>query len=478
MSTSHFNLDRMFNPKVVAVIGDKKANGYMFLRALKSFPGPVYSVQIDPNEIPNIEALGFKNYHSLMDIAEPVDFAIIAVPRNVAPRVVADCIKKQVGGVTLFTSGFAETNTEEGRKLQDTLQSMAREGSLCLNGPNCMGIYHPKAGLRFQPDQWTGQGGSVAFIAQSGTHLSYFASMGPLHGLKVSKSISYGNAIIMDSPDYLDYFVKDPDTKAIGMYIEGVKNGRRFVESLKAAAEKKPVVIWKGGLTEEGTRATSAHTAALAESPTLWRALIRQYGAIQAANLDDIIDILKGVLYMKPVAGNRVGLVSLSGGQSVAITDAFATEGLKVPQLSQSSIDVLGQYFTLIGGSYRNPFDISAATLSIENLDRLLNVLDKDNNIDVIAMEISTMFLSRRWEKEPKFMDDLVGALKDFKARSSKGMITIVVAGAKESLALDMREKLVAQDIPTYSSFARGAQALRKVIDYHRRKSQILIPKP
>ena len=471
MSNNRSSLDRMFNPKVVAVIGDKKANGYGFLKALKTFKGTAYSVQIDPTEIPNIEALGYKNYLSLMDIKEPVDFVIIAVPRQAAPRVLADCIKKGVGGVTLFTSGFAETDTDEGKKLQDTLQKMAREANLTLNGPNCMGLYRPKLGLRFTPDQWVGEGGTVAFIAQSGTHLSYFSTMGPIHGLKVSKSVSYGNAIIMDSPDYLDYFVQDPDTQAIAMYIEGVKNGRRFMDSLKAASRKMPVVIWKGGLTEEGTHATSAHTAALAESPTIWRTLMRQCNAVQVSNLEEIIDTLKALLYMKPVTGYRFGLVSLSGGQSVAITDAFATEGIKVPRLSQSSIDELSQVFTLIGGSYRNPFDISAFTLSIENLNKLLNVLDKDENIDAIALELSTMFLSRRLEREPQFIDSLVQALVDFKARSSKGVIGIVIAGAKEALSLEFRGRLVAGNIPSYPSFARAAQTMRRVVDYHRRRA-------
>lgn len=470
-STNRYNLERMFNPKVVAVVGDKKANGFMFLKALKSFLGTVYSVQIDPNEIPDIEALGYKNYHSLLEINEPMDFVIIAVPRAISPRILADCIKKQVGGVTLFTSGFAETDTEEGRKLQATLQKMAREAGLPLIGPNCMGIYHPKLGLRFTPDQWAGEGGKVAFISQSGTHLSYFSTMGPLHGIKVTKSVSYGNAIILDSPDYLDYFIQDPDTQAIAMYIEGVKDGQRFQKSLKAAAQRKPMVIWKGGVTEEGTRATSAHTAALAESPLVWQALIRQVGAIQAIDVEDIIDILKAILYMKPVTGYRLGLVSLSGGQSVAIADAFATEGLSAPRLSQSSYDELSQFFTIIGSSYRNPFDLSLGNLSIDSLSRVLKVLDRDENIDAVALELSTMFLSRRWNGDPKFIDELVKILVDFKSQSRKGLVTIIVAGAREAMALQARERLVAHDIPAYPSFARAAQAMRKVIDYYRRQA-------
>ncbi len=145
---SRKDLDRVFNPKVVAVVGDKKANDYMWLRSMSTFTGKLYSVQIDHQELPGIEKLGIPNYHSLLDIPEPVDYAVIAVPRGVAPRIVSDCIKKQVGGATLFTSGFSETNSEEGKLLEGQVIKIAREADFNLIGPNCMGIFNPKIGLR------------------------------------------------------------------------------------------------------------------------------------------------------------------------------------------------------------------------------------------------------------------------------------------------------------------------------------------
>src|SRR5262249_25463587 len=163
-------LERALNPRVVAVVGDKKASGYMWLRNLQPFTGKVYSVQIDPNDIAGIEEMGIENFPSLTAIPADVDYVICAVPRQVAPRVLADAAQKGVGGVGMFTSGFAETGEELGIMLQDELQRIARENDMVLLGPNCMGLYNPRLGVRFSNDQLAGEAGDIGFISQSGTH--------------------------------------------------------------------------------------------------------------------------------------------------------------------------------------------------------------------------------------------------------------------------------------------------------------------
>ena len=239
--------DRLFNPKTAAVIGDKQALGYSWLNSMSTFKGPVYSVQIDEREIPNIEAMGVQNFKSLMDVPGDIDFVIVSVPRRFAPMVLQQCIEKGVGGATFFTSGFAETAEEEGIALQNQLQQMARDANFMLVGPNCMGLFIPGCGVRFTTQQYAGEAGPVGFIGQSGTQSMYFSLLGGAHGVKVSKLVSLGNAIVLDVPDYLEYLGQDPETKMVGMYVEGVKDGRRFFEVLKDVCKRKPVVIWKGG---------------------------------------------------------------------------------------------------------------------------------------------------------------------------------------------------------------------------------------
>jgi len=173
--------DRIFNPKSVSVIGDKAKLGFHWLKSMSTFKGPVYSVQVDEREIPAIKALGVPNYTSLLDVPEPVDFVVVSVPRKVAPQILDDCIAKKVGGAAFFTSGFAETATEEGITLQRILATKALEANVMLVGPNCMGLFVPKVGLRCDPHQYAGEGGNVAFVGQSGTHTISFSLMGAVH---------------------------------------------------------------------------------------------------------------------------------------------------------------------------------------------------------------------------------------------------------------------------------------------------------
>ena len=233
-------LDRAFNPRSVAIIGDKMALGYMWLKSMSHFQGKLYSVQIDEREFPGIASLGVTNYLSLHDIPDEIDYAVIAVPNNVTPRIIRDCIDKNVGAASLFTSGFAESGTDEGRKLQDTIAKIARDAGFNLIGPNCMGIYNPRIGVRHSMDQPHGRGGNVAFISQSGTHATFFSLVGPQNRIHISKSVSYGNAAVLDSTDYLEYFGGDKETEIIGIYIEGVNDGRKFFSCLKDVACRKP----------------------------------------------------------------------------------------------------------------------------------------------------------------------------------------------------------------------------------------------
>jgi acyl-CoA synthetase (NDP forming) len=470
-------LDRVFNPRSVAVVGDKQALGYMWLRSLSHFQGKVYSVQIDPNELPGIAQLGVKNYPSLKDIPGPVDYVIAAVPRAVAPIIVKDCIQKNVSGVCFFTSGFAETGTEEGIRLQQAITDLAREAGLLVIGPNCVGVYNPKLGLRHNPVQEYGEGGTVGFIAQSGTHATLFTLAGPHNGIKFSKSVSYGNAAILDSTDYLEYLKKDRETEIIGMYVEAVKDGGRFFRCLREVAEKKPVLIWRGGESEEGSRATASHTGALAQSSVIWQTLIRQCGAIRIENLDEMIDTVKALLYLKPARGNRVGLIAMSGGQSVAIADTFAKEGLRVPMLSQSSYERLSTFFNIIGGSYRNPFDISSSFLmsenAISNLANMLDVMEQDPNIDCIVLELFTIISPFSHDLEQP--DPLLDTILEFKGRTKKPFLTIVTTAHKETLAIEIRDRLTGKDIPCFPSFERGSRALKRLVDFYRfRREQYL----
>jgi acyl-CoA synthetase (NDP forming) len=469
MSVPGHKLERMFNPKTTVVIGDKGPN-YMWLKNNQPFQekgGNLYSVQIDESEIKGIEELGFKNYTSLADIPEPIDYAIVAVPRHISPYVLNDLIDAKAASAAFFTSGFAETNEELGIALQKQLTEAAKTANFNVIGPNCMGLYLPKAGIRFSPDVPIADDGVVSFLSQSGTHGIMFSLVMASQGMHLSKCVSFGNAIVLDISDYLEYLIEDPETKIIGLYVEGVKDGARFVRTLKEACRHKPVVVWKGGQTEAGALATKSHTASLASPEPIWEGIMKQCGAISTTSLDETVDVVKLLLNSKPTMGRNLGLMAMTGGQSVSITDAFCKVGFDVPALSEQSYEELGSFFNIVGGSYRNPLDM-AGTLqgNTETLKRILTILDADPKIDALIMEQSAMFGARQWRNKPEVLDAMLDTLVEHRNNSQKPFFIVMHPAHEEAFVVEIRQKFAKQKIAVFPNFERAATAAKLALPY------------
>lgn len=465
------NLKRAFAPRSVAVIGDKRMGGYMWLRAMSQLKTKLYSVQIDPNEIPGIEAMGVTNYKSLAEIKDPIDYAVSAVPRQVAPRILRDCVANHVGAIGFFTSGFSETGEELGQRLEAELREVALASEIALVGPNCMGLYSPAVGLRNFPDEKVGEGGDVCFISQSGTHTINFCMQAPSRGIKVNKAASIGNVLVLEAADYLDLMSEDPATRVIGMYIEGVRDGRRFFESLKRAAARHPVVVWKGGTTEAGARATFSHTGSLATSESVWKSMVRQSGAVEVAGLDAMLDAVELLARGPEVKGTRMGLVAMTGGQSVVITDTFASAGLEIPALSESSYEELKTFFNVIGGSYRNPLDAGGTIgsgLHPGGLDRILNILDRDPVIDSIVLEIGTGLRAQRWVNHEDELLSLLDKLGEFVRKTAKPFAVILHPAHVEAIVARAKQLARERNLIAFDSFERAAAAFATAAEYWR----------
>jgi acyl-CoA synthetase (NDP forming) len=471
------NLKRAFEPKVAVVIGDKKMGGYMWLRALKRFTGKLYSVQIDPNEIPAIEAMGIENRKSLAEITEHIDYAVSAVPRQVAPRILKDCVDNKVGSIGFFTSGFSETTEELGIQLERQLRETALNSDIALVGPNCMGLYSPAFGLCNFPDEHVGEAGDVCFISQSGTHTINFAVQAVPHGIKVNKAASIGNVLILEAADYIDLMAADPKTRVLGMYIEGMRDGRRFFESVKRAAKKIPVVIWKGGVTEAGARATFSHTGSLATPGAVWSAAVRQSGAASVDNLDAMLDAVELIARGREVKGRRMGLVAMTGGQSVGITDTFASAQLEVPTLSDSSYDELKAFFNVIGGSYRNPLDAGGTIgggVHQGNLDKILSILDRDAVIDAIVLEVGTGFRAARWATHEDELTTMLDRLAEFAKATPKTFALILHPANVEAIVARAKELARARGLVVFDTFERAAAAFRAAADSHEARARLV----
>ena len=466
MKADFAKLDRAFNPRCVAVVGDSKKGNFHWIRNQSSFEGKLYSVQVNPESIGGIKAMGVENYTSLLDIPEPVDLVIVNLPRELAPRILEDCIHKEAGAVHFFSSGFAETDTEEGIRLERLLTEIAEKANFHIVGPNCRGIFNPKIGLKQIGEQYSGFAGPVGIISQSGGLAMTFSREAHLQGVDINKSVSFGNGIVLDASDYLEYFGGDAKIKAIGMYLEGVKDGRRFFRVLREVSARKPVVIWKGGWTEDGGRAIASHTASLAVPQTVWDTAVWQCGAIKVLGLEGLIDTLKALIYLQPVRGDRVGVAGGAGGESIAITDALAAAGLKVPKLTQESYDELATFFSLIGGSYQNPLDTDAGRNRRE-LARIFEILERDANIDnlMLLTRAGTFLFS------DQLRDADIEAVVNIRKKTAKPVLAVIHYSTPEEMkeATEVIPRFQDDGVPLFPSMERGAAALRNALDYYRR---------
>ena len=468
MAVDRDRLHRTLTPRTVAVVGAKGPD-YGWIENQREFQGPLFSVQLDENEIAEIEKRGFTNYLKLEDVPEDIDLVICAVPRNIVPFILSDAIKKGVAGMAVFTAGFAETGEEEGLKLQQAVVEMANGDGMPIVGPNCMGVYNRRLGVKFHSDVDQGDGGNVSIIGQSGTHTINMTTAAQRAGIRVGRAVSIGNAVIVNEADYLEYLRDDPETEVIGMYLEGLKDGRRFFEALKDTTRTKPVVIWKGGQTAAGQRATRSHTASLATASATWDALIRQTGAIPANNGDEVIDVIQALVHSAQPKGRRLALMAMTGGQSVAISDAFGRVDLEVPELADSSYEQLGQFFNIIGGSYRNPFDMAntiGRSGDADNLRKIMDILAEDPNIDGMVYEFTANFFARFWKEEPGLFDEMMNTLDEFRTRTGLPLVTVMHPGHKDEDVIPLRDDVTSRGFAVYQSFDRAALALSRVVGY------------
>ena len=462
-------LDRVFYPRVVGVVGAKRDNDYNWLRTYEPFRarGKVYHINIDQDEWPGAEALGFPNVSSLLDIPEPVDFVTISVPNRVVPTVLRDCVAKGVGGAHIFASGFAELGTEEGQQLENEVRRIGTEAELPIIGPNCLGIYHPQVGLRSDRDFAGAKDGYFSFISQSGTTAGSIDEVAPASGIDVAKGVSFGNGTVLDCTDFLSYFTEDESTEMIGMYLEGVRDGPEFFDVLRRAAGQKPVLVWKVGSTPESAQAGEAHTGSEPVPADLWDAVLKVCGAIKVNSVEDMLDTATALRYGGDV-GSRPALIAVSGGHSGKMADVFAHEGFLIPSPTEESVGEIVAFSERIGGSYGNPFE-GRGLLEDENLPRTLEVLARDPNFDVIVVE----FAAGSIQRNPSATDDRLDALRAYRAKDTgTPVVTVITADmpyAEGANLQDIARQFLGEGIPCFMSMERGARALRNARDYHRR---------
>lgn len=378
-------LNRMFNPRGLALFGGAGTDGSFGHRTIQSqilygYKGNLYPISKNGGEIS-----GFKVYKKLSDIKDPVDLAMLSVPAKAVPGILRQCLAHGLAGVQIHSSGFSETGTETGKKLEAEIAEIAAKG-LRVVGPNCFGIHSPGGGFTILPGyRLSKKPGPVALISQSGGVASEFSYEAQFRGLKLSKVVSYGNGCDLDATELLDYFCDDPDTEIIAAYIEGVKDGRRFLDLLKKTTAKKPVVVWKAGLTPLGTRATLSHTGSMGGAAKIWQGALAQAGAVSVQGMEEMLDALVALKYLKNV-GPRISLLGGGGAIGVFCSDLAHRFGLDIPAFSIETQKILRSYFPSPGNSMVNPLDTGTPALPIDTLKAVTGEILTREPIDVLII--------------------------------------------------------------------------------------------
>ena len=470
-----YSIEEIIEPETIAIVGSARRNEFYFLRSLVAagFKGAIYPVN------PHVKsAYGLKFYKSLSEIPDKIDLIICAVKAKLVPEVVREGVEKGVKCIVIFSSGFSESGTEEGRRLEKEIVEIARKRGVRIIGPNCMGIYYPEHGLSFRTDLRRKRG-PVGFVSQSGGHAIGFSLAGNDAGIFFSKVFSFGNAADVTASELIEFLTRDEKTKIIAVYIEGVKDGPRFMRAIREAALRKPVIVWKGGKTEAGSRAAASHTGAIAGSPKILDAVFTQTNAVQVESFDEILDTTLAFTYCPPVYENRVGLISISGGSGVTNSDACTKTGLEVPQLSEETRKKLGSVISGAGTSVKNPVDLAGAYLNPEAVSTTVETLGAEPYIDSIIFEVQVHYPSflAKFVDTPELAAMIYKTISDSRKEvveehGKPVLIAIPPIGYHEAVRI-ARDMFLEAKLPVFPSVDRAAKALANMARYYKKSQKL-----
>jgi acyl-CoA synthetase (NDP forming) len=380
-------LGHLFEPRSIAIIGSSTVKmkwGYIVPANILAggWKGDLYPV--NPKETEILERPVFK---SVKDIPGEVDLAVITIPAERVLGAVKDCVEKGVKTCIVISGGFSETGGE-GQKLEDEVAQVAMAGGMRVVGPNTMGIYSGPNELHALMPPVRPVAGKIAFAAQSGNLGTQMLSLGKALGVGFSRFVCIGNEADLKAADYLEYFADDPATEVILLYIEGLRDARRFIEVAKETSQRKPIVVLKAGKTGAGARAAASHSAAMAADETIFEGVMKQTGMIEADTTEEMLDIAKAFAAIPMPKGKRVGVLTWGGGWGVVTADALAQHGLELVEFPEETLaeldSVLPPYW-----SRGNPVDL-VGTLDLSMHFRCLEIIANCNCVDSI-ISLGTM---------------------------------------------------------------------------------------
>ena len=472
--TTSQDFTHFFEPRTVAVVGASARNPHAlpntFIRRIRDFG---YAGEIYPINPTATEVEGLPCYKSLADTPKPVDYAYIGVSGAQIPAML-EAAKGRTQFAHVVSSGFGEV--DEGKDLQAQLVAAARAGGMRLVGPNCMGLYSPRGRITFaEVGPW--ELGHVGVISQSGGLGTDIIRRGRARGVKFSALVTVGNCADVTPTEFVEYYFDDPQTHVIGLYLETAKDGRRLFDLLRARKAAKPVVILKGGRTQQGLAAAASHTGSLAGDDRVWVALSRQTGCVLVDTLDQFVDTLLLFQSVKPNATHptkRITLFGNGGGTSVLATDYFARLGLDVMPFEQKAIDELAALGLPPGTSITNPVDCPVGTLSQDEgrvAEKILDIIYASGKPDAVVMHLNLSAFAGR--VKPEVLDNLIAAAVRVQEKypgQAHFMLALRSDGAPalEERKREFRTKALASGVPVFDEMSNAGHALA-ALAFHER---------
>lgn len=379
-------LKKFFNADAVAIVG-ASPNSKIGSGVLKAFINSGYEGKLYPVALKYKKVFGLTCYPSIIDIPGKLDLVVLVIQAPLIPKILLECAKKGVKNVIIVSASFREAGGKF-VELQEKVLNIAKKNDIRIIGPNCIGVFNPakKIDTLFQQYERMvrAKAGSFSFITQSGTFLCTFLEQAAMDGVGVSKFVSYGNRVDVDEADLITYLGSDSETKVIGMYFEGLGNGRKLMEAARKVVPKKPIIACKGGKTELARKAAFSHTGNIAGAYPIVKAAFRKAGIILADNLDELYAMCKALLFQPLAHGNKVAMITNGAGPSVGSADAIAKSGLKLATYTKKTIKRLNEILPPFM-SKGNPVDITASATSLE-YKKTLELLLQDQKVDIVVL--------------------------------------------------------------------------------------------
>ncbi|MGY5876983.1 MAG: CoA-binding protein [Candidatus Thorarchaeota archaeon] len=462
-------IKEMLDINSVAIVGVSAQMGYYWAHSMLQWEHDlnVWLVSRSGGEV-----LGHKVYENLKDVPEKIDYAIIAVPFKAVSQVLIEAVEKGAKGVTIFTSGFSELGSIEGEQREKELKDLLDSLPIRAFGPNCMGLMYPKIGFAFMPTVKR-LSGNVGLLSQSGGVVitSYTAAVES--GVGISKVFSFGNATDITPDELIEYFEHDTDTDAVGVYIEGTKDGESLLARLSSLAKTKPVVALKGGRSQAGTKAVSSHTGALAGNNEIWNAAFRQANAMQVDTLEELVATLSVFSKCPPPKSRKTAIIAISGGTSVVYTDFCVEAGLEIPPSSESTVKALRSVMRSVGNAVGNPIDLAADYYADQILSEVVRIVGEDPEFDSIIMQadvhnIHQVAVIMDAEEEVQYLWGVMAeAGRKVMEEHQKPVLVAIPDVAYPMARMKAWEKFVEQGLPVFRNIDEAVGSLVRVCEYY-----------